>query len=46
MDKDIKSALIIIGAFFMCLTIGAFYDMGVKHQMERQKIELLQKECG
>lgn len=46
MDKDTKFIVMILTAFFISTMTAHCYDMGITHELERQKIELLEKECG
>ena len=46
MDKDIKFIAMILTAFFLSSMVAYCYDMGMTHELERQKLELLAKGCG
>ena len=46
MDKETKDILLILLAFFVPLMLTVWYDKGMTHELERQKIELLAKGCG
>ena len=46
MDKDIKFIAMILTAFFLSSMATVWYDMGMTHELERQKIEFLAKGCS